>query len=536
MYAHFFRNADSPLNQASGTSEAHSDDDSTDSFHHISIMTVQESDSMTPVNGNGLANGKNGKEVKKYSSQIELKRRIGLFNGCAIIIGVIIGSGIFISPKGVLESTGSPALSLGMWLFCGIYSMMGALCYAELGTMIPKSGGDYVYIHEAFGPLPAFIFLWMALVIVNPTSLAIIGLTFAKYTLKPFYVDEVVPDEVCRLVAATVILLLTAINCYKVRWSTRLQDVCMLAKVGAFGVIVIAAIIYVGKGNTQFLTYEKLTANTRYDPSSLAMAFYQGIFSFSGWNYLNFVTEELKEPNKNLPRAIYLSLPSVTIIYMLINLAYYTALSSESVLTSDAVAFSFAAETMGFFAFLVPIFVGFACLGTLNGIIFACSRMFYAGARNGQLPELLAHINLQNMTPMPSIIFLGGSSLVMLIINDIDMLVNYVSFAESAIVTMGVAGLLKMRLFDRSHPDRPIKINIIIPLTFFLICCYVLVAPFVQKPTELIVAAILIASGVPVYYIFVKWTKPACITEPWVKLTHFVQQVLLCVPDEVVKN
>uniref|UniRef100_A0A915N0J8 Amino acid permease/ SLC12A domain-containing protein n=1 Tax=Meloidogyne javanica TaxID=6303 RepID=A0A915N0J8_MELJA len=370
------------------------------------ISVPSEKEALTPPQTNGFGKKNSNGGISQERQQIRLRPKLGLFNGCAIIIGVIIGSGIFISPKGVLIHAGSPLLSIALWTGCGLFSMLGALCYAELGTRIPKSGGDYVYISEAFGPLPAFLFLWIALLIVNPTSNAVIALTFAQYVLKPFFPACPVPEIPVRIIAAAII------------------------------------------GKSETLNQETLLEDSNFSPVHLALAFYSGVFSFSGWNYLNFVTEEIREPHKNLPRAIYISLPTVTLIYILVNMAYFSALSPHEILESDAVAVTFAARVLGPLAVLVPFFVACSCVGSLNGIIFTSSRMFFAGARDGLLPELLAMINIDCLTPTPSLIFLGASSIAMLAFADVYVLINYLAFAESSVITCAVAGLIRLRLQD----------------------------------------------------------------------------------------
>ncbi|CAJ0593271.1 unnamed protein product [Cylicocyclus nassatus] len=397
-----------------------------------------------------------GKKFSDAGSEVKLKPQISLFSGCAIVVGCIVGSGIFVSPKGVLQDAGSVGLSLSVWLLSGVYSMLGALCYAELGTRIPKSGGDYAYINEAFGPLPSFLFLWVSLVIICPTSNAIVALTFANYILKPVFPNCEVPEKAVALLAACAIALLTFINSWNVQLATRFNNFFTVTKVAALACIIIAGLIWLGTGHVEYFRMPDFLAGSQTSPSRLALAFYSGVFTYNGYSYLNFVTEELKDPYKNLPRAIYISMPSITLIYMLVNIAYFAVLSTDEFLESDAVAMSFAKQVMGFLAPVVPLFVSCSCLGGLNGMLFTSARMFFAGAREGHLPEMLSMISIIYLTPLPSLIFLGTTSIAMLFVGDVFVLINYTAFATGLVVTTSTAGLLKMR-FTQPNAKTPIK-------------------------------------------------------------------------------
>jgi amino acid transporter len=416
--------------------------------------------------------------------KIELKKELGLLNGIGIIVGIIIGSGIFVSPKGVLQEVGSVGASLLVWVGCGIISLIGALCYAELGTSIPQSGGDYAYIKTAFGPLPAFLFLWVALFVIMPAGNAIASLTLANYALVPFCSNP--GDNAIRGLAAASVLLLTFINCYNVRLATLVQDSFAGAKVFALALIISAGAYHVttpfvkdslGGNNTTDPTISEFSNssidtdhsvfkkwindpwdNMQYDISKIALSFYSGLFSFAGWNYLNFVTEELKDPYRNLPRAIYISLPTVTIIYVLANIAYFSVLSPETVLESPTIAISFGRIVFPpWVSWLMPLFVSLSALGGLNGCILASSRLLFVGAREGHLPSFLAMINIHYFTPVPALVFLGILTLSYLCITDVYSLINYTAFSESLFVTFSVGALLWLR-WKQPALHRPIKV------------------------------------------------------------------------------
>ncbi|KAL7648920.1 UNVERIFIED_CONTAM: hypothetical protein RMT77_000855 [Armadillidium vulgare] len=473
------------------------------------------------------------KEVESEEEQrVGLKKELGLLDGVAIIVGVIIGSGIFISPTGVIQYTGSVGMSLIIWAFTGIMSTIGALCYSELGTMIPKSGGDYAYISEAYGGLPGFLFLWVALVIIMPTGNTVVALTFANYILQPLFPGcDQPPDVAVRLIAAIVICLLTWVNCTNVKLATKVQDVFTVTKILALILIIGTGAYYLGTGHTDH--YKAPFEGTNFEVASMATAFYQGFFSFSGWNFLNFVVEELKEPYKNLPRAIWISLPLVTLIYFLTNVAYFAVLTPAEVLSSKAVAVTFGDRMLGKLSWIMPLFVACSTFGSLNGGIFASARLFFVGAREGHLPQSLALINIKKSTPVTAVIFLGFVSLFMLISSDIQILINYISFTESLFVLTSISVVLWMR-YKYPERKRPIKVWIILPITFFVICLFLVILPIIERPVELGVAIVVLLSGVPIYYFGVVRTKTKSCSRFTNSVTRCLQILTISFPEEKV--
>ncbi|VDP31132.1 unnamed protein product [Heligmosomoides polygyrus] len=268
-----------------------------------------------------------------------LAKSLTLFNGVSIIVGCIIGSGIFVSPTGVQEKAGSVGLSLIVWVISGAFAAVGAYCYAELGTLIRKSGGDYAYIMEAFGPFLAFVRLWIESIVVRPCTATIVALTFAIYMLRPFYPDCDPPTGSTQLLAAALLILLTAINSISVRLATFVQDFFTVAKVFALVMIIVTGAVLLVTGKPQYYeSFENIFENTARDFKTASLAFYSGLFAYQGWNYLNFIVEELQDPRRNLPLSIAISCTTVTVIYTLTNIALYTVISPDEMLISPAVA------------------------------------------------------------------------------------------------------------------------------------------------------------------------------------------------------
>ena len=273
--------------------------------------------------------------------------------------------------------------------------------------MIKKSGADYAYIFTSFGPLAAFIRLWIECIIVRPYTAAIQSLSFSLYILKPFFPECQPPSEATRLLAAVCICLLGFVNCFSVRMANMVQDYLTYAKVFALVLICMTGFVQLGRGNTEYFSWE----GTVTDPSVIALSFYSGLFAYTGWNYLNFIIEEMKNPVRDLPRAIFISCVICLLIYVLTIVAFHTTLSVPEVLGSEAVAVTFANRLYGKMAWIIPIFVACSTFGAVNGQLLTSSRLFFAGAREGQMPGILTNISTTRATPMPSVIIISLLSL-----------------------------------------------------------------------------------------------------------------------------
>uniref|UniRef100_A0A3Q1I5F0 Zmp:0000001267 n=1 Tax=Anabas testudineus TaxID=64144 RepID=A0A3Q1I5F0_ANATE len=226
--------------------------------------------------------------------KLNLRREVGIIGAVSFIAGTMIGSGIFMSPQYVLSTVGSPGASLVIWACCGLIAMLGGLCYAELGTVIPESGAEYIYMLRTAGKVVAFMFVFSFILVMRPASATGIALSIAEYVVAPFYEGCTPPPLVVKCVAAGSIIVLAIINCVSVRWATAIQVVSTVAKVLALALIALGGVVMLFQGNTQ--NFDNSFEGTNLGVSSIGIAFYQGLWSYDGWNTLNFLTEELKHP------------------------------------------------------------------------------------------------------------------------------------------------------------------------------------------------------------------------------------------------
>ncbi|XP_071524173.1 Y+L amino acid transporter 2-like isoform X2 [Panulirus ornatus] len=394
---------------------------------------------------------------KGSESGVRLKRELGLVDCIGVIVGIIIGSGIFVSPRAVLQYTGSVGMSLLVWVATGLMSMVGGLCYAELG-------------------------------------------------------------------------LLTWINTKKVKWATTVQDVLAFTKVLALIMIIVVGLNHLVRGRSK--NFDDPMAGTNWDPSLLATAFYHSIYAYDGWDNLNVVREELKDPCRNLPRAIAISITIVIVIYTLTNIAYFAVLSPDQMLASTAVAVTFGNLTLGFMAWIIPIFVACSTGGGLNGSIFTSSRLLFVSSRQGQLPSVLSLVHIENYTPVTALTFTATISMIMFVTSDVRLLINYISFAGN-LVGLGCFGAFIWFRIKQPERHRPIKVWIGLPIIYCLISLFLTVFPVIHRPVEMLAALVIFATGLPVYYFAIhRHDKSQSLVNAIDKVTYVCQMLFLASPEK----
>ncbi|XP_062923063.1 b(0,+)-type amino acid transporter 1 [Mobula hypostoma] len=434
-------------------------------------------------------------------TNVALQKEVGLISGISLIVGTMIGSGIFISPTSVLENTGAVGPCLIIWAACGVLATIGALCYADLGTMIPQSGGEYSYLLEAFGPIPAFLYSWMSITVVKPSSFAIICLSFAQYAAAPFYPGCDPPQIATKCLAAVAIILITLVNSLSVKLAYYLQNFLTAAKLLIVAVIIMAGIVLIAQGNTHNFKNSFDGAQTSF--GSIGLAFYNGLWAYDGWNQLNFITEELKNPYRDLPLSIMIGIPLVTICYILVNVAYFAVMTPNELLQSPAVAVTFGNRVLTPVSWIVPLFVVFSTFGAANGSCFTASRLTLVTAREGHMVKLLSYINIRRLTPSPALMFNGFLAIIYIIPADIDILINYFSFASWIFYGLTVFSLIVMR-FTRKSLKRPVKVPIIFPAIVTIISIYLVLAPIIGEPDwAYLYCALFIVGGLIFYILFV---------------------------------
>ncbi|XP_041458659.1 cystine/glutamate transporter-like [Lytechinus variegatus] len=463
-------------------------------------------------------------------NDVKLIRQMTLIDCISIVIGIIIGGGIFISPKGVLVNTGSTGWALVVWVLCGVFSMFGGLCYAELGTTFKVSGGDFSFILDAFGPVPAFVRIWTRIVAVRTGSRAINSVSFAYYVLLPFYMGCEVPFAVTRLIGAALLLLIVIINSLSVPLTRKIQVATSACKVLGLIVIIVAGFYQLVKGNTSNIDTAFVEGSIKW--KTIPLAFYSGLYAYSGWEFLPSISEEIINPGRTIPLAIIISVIFVTIIYVLANIAYFTVLNSAELLASSAVALDFGQRVFGSWSWILSAVVAISIAGNLNGGSITFARVLLVASREGHIPKVLSMVHINQKTPLPAAAGLLPISIIMLISGDVSSLINYTGFAGWFFTALACAVIPYYR-WKYPNLKRPFKVPLVIPIIFVCCALFLVGMSIYSSPVDCGIGLAITLLGIPVYYVGVAWkNKPKWFKNGMDNLTVFLQQVVMVVPQD----
>ncbi|CAB3408790.1 unnamed protein product [Caenorhabditis bovis] len=463
------------------------------------------------------------------------RHQMGLWSCMSYVIANIVGAGIFITPGPILSYSQSNGLALIVWIGCGLISLIGGIVYIELGTSILEPGCDFAYNVFVGWEAIAFSFMWVGVVMSFPASAAVQAQTFGQYVvagLDPVIQFEDPWKEVTeRGLGFALIILLTVLNLYAIdKYASRFQVAVTIAKLLSLALIIVTGFYYlIVKGWTQNLVHPFAGSTT--DPGSISLAFYGALWSFAGWDILNYGTPEIRKPRRTMPIALIGGIAAVTTLYVAINVSYMVILPKDRIMNSTAVAAEFAQATLGNFSYAIPFMIAILLIGTLNSNIFCGSRFTHAAAREGHLPTFLSCINEDSNSPRAALLFQLICTIAVTFINTND-LINYVAFVMfgQRIVTM--AALLWIRIRKMEVDQGAIQVPIIFSILFLVITIALVIIPFVTETKETLVGMVLVIFGLILYLVFMKPKKmPEILMKFNDSMTRITCKLLYSVPD-----
>lgn len=481
-----------------------------------------------------------------------LVRGLSRLDAFSIVVGTVIGTGIFLKTAVMAQELGSAGWVLAAWAAAGVLSLAGALTYAELGAMFPEAGGEYVYLREAWGRVPAYLYGWARFWIGTPASIAAYAVGAATFLAT---VVQQINNNTGRVATAIVfIAVFTALNCTRVQVSGRTQSLLTIVKIvlvlgliggvfllgkpapgglrdtGLFGtpstMPAADGALAAGSGAPALSDQEPAQPSRGADSSerpfvpitatAFAAAMIAALWAFDGWNNLPMVAGEVKEPQRNVPFALGVGTLVILAIYAMANLAYFWALPFEEIVTSSSTAYPdappVATKAVGTFlgeraAMLFPLAFVFCALGAMNGSILTGARVPFALAADGLFPRSLAHLGQRSSSPIVAVIVTGAWSVILALWGTFDRLTDMVVFSSWIFYGMNSLAVLKLR---KTRPDvaRPYKTPLmpLLPLVFFAMTLWLLGLTLYKTPKDSGLGLLIILLALPLIPLF--WQKP----------------------------
>ena len=427
------------------------------------------------------------------TDRADLPRKLGLLDSTSIVIGTMVGSAIFLVPSSIARELPSVSMNLAVWIIAGLLSALGALAYAELGAMMPATGGQYVFLREAFGPFWGFICGWGFFFAARSGGIAVVSVAFSIYL--SYFIPLSPIAQKC--VACGLIMLLTAVNYRGVRLGATVQNVFTALKLAGLAVLIVAAFVKPGHPPVP-------SAPVAFSMDHFGVAMIAGLWAYNGWYAISLVAGEVRNPGRNLPLSLLIGVTTATAIYLLANLGYFRQLTIPEIAATERVAAATAGRTMGHFgAALVSLTILISTFGTTNGNILTASRLYFAQARDGLFFEKFGFIHPRFVTPSVSLLGQGVWSAILAASGSYELLFSYSTFAFWIFYAMTVAGVIVLR---RRRPDMPRPYKMwgypVTPILFVVVAVWFVVNTLISRPGPSLTGLGIIASGIPAYFVW----------------------------------
>jgi APA family basic amino acid/polyamine antiporter len=430
---------------------------------------------------------------------MDLPRKLGLPDATALVIGIVIGSGIFVLPNLIARNLPSPTAILAVWIVSGVLSFFGALAYGELGAMMPATGGQYVYLREAYGPLCAFVSNWTFMLAVLAGGSAWLAVTFSIYA---GYFVPLTPVT-AKIVSVTLIAVLSAVNYLGVREGAWVQRTFTYLKVAALLILIGAA----------FLTSPQPPAPGPWPPPSPAapislanfgVAMAACLLAYNGWSYVSFVAGEVKEPERNLLRSLTIGMTAVGFLYVFANVAYLKVMTVPQIAATERVGADLATRTMGpIGGTFVSLAVLLSIVGAINGCILTAARIPFAQARDQMFPAAFGEVHPRFQTPARAILWGGVWTAILVLSGSYDTLYAYAILAGWIFYTMSVAAVFVLRR-KLPHAARPYRMwgYPVTLCVFVVVSVWFMVNQLLTQPGPSLMTLAIVASGMVAYWLW----------------------------------
>ncbi|MEO8998507.1 MAG: amino acid permease [Rhodanobacter sp.] len=421
-------------------------------------------------------------------------RSLRPWDAALIVVGGVIGGGIFLNPGIAAQRTESGLALLLMWAGAGVLTLIGALCYAELGARRPHAGGTYVYLREAFGPLAGFLFGWTMLLVIYSGSSAAVATIFASYASSAFGL----PPTMALPLTIGALVFVSGINLFGIRLGALIQNQFALLKLLAVAVLVVCGLFLAGAGHGQVLAVDPARSSVGFIGAALPV-----LFAYSGFTYLNNLAGEVRDPQRTLPRALMLGMLLVIVAYVLVNVAYLAVLGHAGLAASRAPAADVMQQVFGpLGAKLIALGVAISTLGFCNITLVAGARVLQVMGEDGLFFRAVARLHPRYRTPNTALLLLSGWAIVLALSGSYGQLLDYATFGDWLACAVGVATLFWYRHRDGDATGFRVPGYPWLPLLFIGTVAWVVVMTMRDSPRSAGIVLLIMLAGVPVYLIW----------------------------------